>query len=222
MTLFYANYGYHPSNGTTPTKTNILSASSVAYGHWMKTVVEHCKKELEKSRERMKKYAVQSRIERPSFEPSNVVMLNGKNIKCGRLARKSEHKMYGPFEILDIISPMAERLRLPERWKIHPVFHVSLIEPFVKSNREVDVNAVLKTSNPIENAPECGVDRFMGSTEKDGKVLSMVKWKGSPATKHWTREPFDSCYSVGTKEELRVFHSKNPDTPRESRLTDSE
>jgi hypothetical protein len=67
MTPFYANYGYHPSSGTTPTETNILSASSAAYGHWMKAVGENCKKELEKSRERMKKYTDLSRIELPSF-----------------------------------------------------------------------------------------------------------------------------------------------------------
>jgi hypothetical protein len=116
MTPFYANYGYHPSSGTTPTETNILSASSVAYGHWMKAVVENCKKELEKSSEQMNKYADQSRIEPPSFEPGNLVMLNGKNIKPRRPARKLDHKIYGPFEILDIISPTAVRLRLPKTW----------------------------------------------------------------------------------------------------------
>jgi hypothetical protein len=61
----------------------------------------------------------------------------------------------------------------------------------------------------------------MGSTETDGNVLSLVQLKSWPAKKHWTREPFDSLYSVGAKEELRVSHSKNPDMPRDSRLTDS-
>jgi hypothetical protein len=84
MTPFYANYGYHPSSGTTPTETNILSASSVACGHWMKAVVENCKKELEKASERMKKYVYQSRIEPPTFKPGNLVMLNAKNIKTRR------------------------------------------------------------------------------------------------------------------------------------------
>jgi hypothetical protein len=60
MTPFYANYGYHPSTGTTPTKTNIVSASSVAYGYWMKTVLENSKKELDKSIMQMTKYADQS------------------------------------------------------------------------------------------------------------------------------------------------------------------
>jgi hypothetical protein len=131
----------------------------------------------------MKKYVDQHRLEPPSFEPGNLVMLNGKNIKTRHPARKLEHKMYGPYEILDIISPTAVRLRLPKTWKIHPVFHVTLIELFVEGNRDVDLNAVLKTSDPIENAPEYDVDKVMGSTEKDGKVLYLVKWKGWPAKK---------------------------------------
>jgi hypothetical protein len=130
--------------------------------------------------------------------------------------------MYGSFEILDFIYLMAVRLHLPKTWKIHQVFHVSLIEPFVKGNGDVDPNAVLKTSDPIENSPEYDIDKVIGSKNKDGKVLYLVKWKGWPAKKHWTRELLDSFYSVGAKEELRVFHSKNPDMQRDSRLTDSE
>jgi hypothetical protein len=55
----------------------------------------------------------------------------------------------------------------------------------------------VKTSDPIENAPEYDVDKVMGSTEKDGKILYLVKWKGWPAKKYWTGEPFESLYSVG-------------------------
>jgi hypothetical protein len=51
ITPFYATYGYPLSSGTAPTETNILSASSVAYGHWMQAVYEDCKQEFKKSRE---------------------------------------------------------------------------------------------------------------------------------------------------------------------------
>jgi hypothetical protein len=57
MTLFDANYGHYPSSGTTPMETNVLSAGLVAYGHWMKAVVENYKKELEKFSKQMKTYA---------------------------------------------------------------------------------------------------------------------------------------------------------------------
>jgi hypothetical protein len=61
-------------------------------------------------------------------------------------------------------------------------FHVSLIEPFVKGNRDVDFNAVLKPSNPIENAPDYDVNKVMGSTEIDVKVLYLVEGLASKET----------------------------------------
>jgi hypothetical protein len=63
------------------------------------------------------------------------------------------------------------------------------------------------------------VDKVMGSTQKHRRDLYVVKWKSWPVNKYWIREPSDSFYLVGTKEELRVFHSKNCDAPWDSHLT---
>jgi hypothetical protein len=62
-------------------------------------------------------------------------------------------------------------------WKIHPVFYGSLIELFFKCIRDLDLNAVLNTSDPIENTCDFGLDKVMGSTYKGRRVLYLVKWK---------------------------------------------
>jgi hypothetical protein len=46
--------------------------------------------------------------------------------------------------------------------------------------------------------------------------------EGMASKKLWTSEPFDSVYSVDALDELRDFHSKNPDMPRDSYLIDFE
>jgi hypothetical protein len=79
----------------------------------MHGVVENCKTELEIFSDRMKIYEAYSRIEPLSFEPGNLGMLNWKNIKTRCPAQELEHKMYGPFEILDFISPPGVYLRIP-------------------------------------------------------------------------------------------------------------
>jgi hypothetical protein len=218
MTPFYANYGYHPSSGSAPPGSNTLPVHSIAYGHWMKAIYEDYKKELETPRDRMKKYADTTRAESPRYNKGDLVMLNGKNIKTRRPSRKLDHKLYGPFEILELISQTAIRLRLPKTWKIHPIFHVSLIEPFITGGKEVNIDEILRSAEPVENAPEYDVHKIMGSSKKNGKVLYWVKWKGWPAKKNWTREPFDNFYSVGAQEELQKFRRNNPDAPRDSRL----
>jgi hypothetical protein len=53
-----------------------------------------------------------------------------------------------------------------------------LIEPFIKGNRNLNVEDILKNTDPIENAPEYDIDTDIDSMDKDGKVLYLVKWKG--------------------------------------------
>jgi hypothetical protein len=128
---FYANYGYHPASGTAIPRTDILPVHSKAYGHWMKAIDDDCEETLEKSRVQTKRYTDDNRIEARNYKRGDLVVLNGQNIRSRRPCNKLDHKLHGPFEIQDIISKHGVRLTLPKSWKIHPVFHVSLLEPFV-------------------------------------------------------------------------------------------
>jgi hypothetical protein len=64
-------------------------------------------------------------------------MLSGKNMRTHRPYKKLDHKLNGPFEIPEVIFVPAMHLNLPMKWKIHEVFHVSLLEPFIQGIREV-------------------------------------------------------------------------------------
>ena len=47
-----------------------------------------------------------------------------------RPSKKLDWKHIGPFMILEKIGLQAYRLQLPSSLKIHPIFHVSLLEPY--------------------------------------------------------------------------------------------
>jgi len=55
-------------------------------------------------------------------------MLSGRNIKTRHPSKKLDHKNHGPFQVEKIASPLAVCLTLPQKWKIHNVFHFSLLE----------------------------------------------------------------------------------------------
>ncbi|MCO5548757.1 hypothetical protein L7F22_002219 [Adiantum nelumboides] len=61
------------------------------------------------------------------FDKARLKKMKGKE----RLFPKLSMRYYGPFQICDIISDAAYRLKLPESWKIHNAFHVSLLRPYV-------------------------------------------------------------------------------------------
>ena len=58
-------------------------------------------------------------------------MVDGRYIKTKRACRKLDAKLYGPFKVLRVsLNQRSTKLKLPTTWKIHPTFHVSLLEPY--------------------------------------------------------------------------------------------
>jgi hypothetical protein len=47
--------------------------------------------------------------------------------------RKFVPKHFGPFKIIQKISQVNYKLELPNKWKVHPVFHIALLAPYIKT-----------------------------------------------------------------------------------------
>ena len=105
------------------------------YTHWMKTVPENVRTTLEQTREAMKKYYDWRVTPQPDIEIDDLLMLNAKNIKSEGPTRKFTPRLSGPFKVLEKKGNRVFKLDIPARWKIHPVFHVSLLEPYKVSDR---------------------------------------------------------------------------------------
>jgi hypothetical protein len=69
-----------------------------------------------------------------NYKQGQHVWLEGKNLPLSHGTIKLSPKQYGPFTIMKLISPVASQLSLPMSWNIHPVFHNSLLTPFVKTS----------------------------------------------------------------------------------------
>ena len=62
-------------------------------------------------------------------------MLNEKNIGTERPSKMLSPKLYSLFNVLKKKRSPAYRLEKSPRWKINPVFHFSLLEPYRALNR---------------------------------------------------------------------------------------
>ena len=58
------------------------------------------------------------------------VMLNRRNIRTKRPVEELDHRMFGLFVFTRKISSLAYELELPACWTLHPVFGISLLEPY--------------------------------------------------------------------------------------------
>jgi len=129
----------------------------------------------------MRRYSDPPRKEPPAYQVGDLVMLNRHNIKTRRPSKKLDHKNHGPFQIEKIVSPLAVRLTLSRKWKIHNVFHVSLLEPYRTSEHRApaDPSKVLREANDIKQSEEYDVDEVMASVERgrgnNKRILYLVK-----------------------------------------------
>lgn len=98
----------------------------------------------------------------PSFKIGDKVWLLRRNIKTKRPCDKLDYRRLGPFVIQKQINPVAYRLKLPTTMKIHPVFHVSLLEPYRESFFPRRVQCP-PPSIEIENHEEYEVEKVLDS-----------------------------------------------------------
>ena len=93
---------------------------------------EELKRTLELAQAKYKKEFDKNASTAPEFKVSDLISLNRHNIETTRPSQKLDQKRLEPFEIMNVIgeSKAAFKLRLPPHWRIHPIFHASLLDPY--------------------------------------------------------------------------------------------
>ena len=134
MTPFFANYGFHRHTEWMKER-EAQNPGATMYADWIHDIHQQVKETLENTRESMKKYYDRKATRQPSIEVRDLVMMNPKNISTKRPSKKLGPKLYGPFKVLEKKGSMAYKLEISPWWKNHPLFHVSLLEPYRASNR---------------------------------------------------------------------------------------
>ncbi|MCO5580619.1 hypothetical protein L7F22_034489 [Adiantum nelumboides] len=89
-----------------------------------------------------------------------------------RLIPRLSMRYYGSFQILEKTNDMAYRLKLPEGWKIHNAFYVSLLRPFVG---DVPENFVLEEQLEVKELDETLVlKQIMAHKERKVKRKGVI------------------------------------------------
>ena len=98
------------------------------------------------------------------FQPFTIgqkVWLEARNLKT-IYNKKIAPKREGPFQIMNVLSPLTYSLQLPPTWRIHNAFHAFLLTPYIEN----DVHGPNYTRPPAElteqEEKEWEVERIIG------------------------------------------------------------
>ena len=104
------------------------------------------------------------------------VWLEGKNLHLHYPTRKLVPRRKGPFEISQVISPLAYHLQLPPTWKIHNVFHVSLLSTYCET-AEHGPNYMCPPPKEIDREEEYEIAEILSHQGSPGHHSYLVSWK---------------------------------------------
>jgi hypothetical protein len=131
---FYLKYSHHPFIPMAPWKVVINNPSAKDFTNSLSQARQHAYDALHDAAALMKRFVDQKWKEAPLYVIGQKVWLDAWNIQTEHLSKKLDVQWLGPFEVLVLVpkdahSPSAYQLALPPSWKVHPVFHVSLLQP---------------------------------------------------------------------------------------------
>lgn len=155
--------------------------------------------------------------EGPDWKINDLVWLEGKNLKTQYPTAKLAPKRFGPFPITRIIGKTSYKLKLPDKWKIHNVFHGSLLTPY----RETEAhgpNYERPQPTIIDDKEEYEVEQIIDCKQqgRNREWVYLIKWKGYPDSENsW--EPLHGIQNA--LETIKEWHARNPRKPKPKDIT---
>ena len=142
------------------------------------------------------------------FEPyqkGDQVWLEGRNLHTTHPSSKLAPRHYRPFTITRVMSCTSYQLKLPPQWKLHDVFHATLLTPY----KEMTLNGQSyqePAPDLIDGQPEWEVESILKVRRRCNQLQFLIHWKGfSEAHDSW-----ELAKDVHAKELVEEFYKRHP------------
>ncbi|KAK3511092.1 hypothetical protein QTP70_030283 [Hemibagrus guttatus] len=169
-------------------------------------------RQLQRALRRRRTTADLRRSQTPTYQPGQKVWLSTRDIKLRLPCGKLSPRFIGPFTIVRQVNPVTYRLQLPPEYKMHPVFHVSLLKPHHPSvllSTEPGVAEEPPLPLLVDDGTAYLVKEVLDSRRRGGRLEYLVDWEGyGPEERSWV--PRNDILDPSLLED---FHSSHPDRP---------
>ena len=130
----------------------LLEGVNVFVGR-MKKIFRTAMHTVKQAQQRQRTQADQRRREQ-RFYSGDQVLLSTEHLQLKNApVRKLKRRFVGPFSVVRPVGPVAYELKLPQGWKIHNVFHTSLLRPFRTSKWSTPQEEEDAEIEPVDDEP---------------------------------------------------------------------
>ena len=225
-TPFYANYGYHPVYTDRAGPEQVLGLPErLQHIH---EVHACCQLALEKAQGVYKRYADRRRQDL-EFAVGDSVWLESYNLSTNAPSKKLAAKRLGPYTVLEKIGNTSYRIDIPVTWRVHNVFHASLLS----RTKEDKIVGRIPDPQPvvqIQDQELWVIDSFINSRWFQGKFQLKVRWEDQAEEQDDWRDYQEILWeSAAWRQELAIddvqgedpirpmieeYYQRHPDAPR--------
>jgi hypothetical protein len=178
------NYGHHPYLPTTVLDQHRVPGAS-SFVQQMQRLIAEARREHKVATERQVKYANAKRRD-VQFAIGDWVLLSAKNLRFKEGTPKLLPRWVGPFQVSKRVGTQAYELNLPSRWKVHDVFHVSLLERYRRDGSVQPPPPVEVLEGEDEYEVEQVLDHRRVKLRGPNPYEYLVRWTGySPENDTW-------------------------------------
>lgn len=202
LTPAYANFGFTPDAYHDKRDPKTINPAAILKADELRNLHEEMKEVLEHVRQRMKRYYDTKKVEGPTFKEGDMVYLSTKNITTKRPSHKLDYKYIGPYKVKRQVKKDVYDLELPPKVRLHPIYHISLLET------AADTIQVKNGNEPEEiEGPETYEAEAIRDMQKiNGQTMYLVKWKNYPENENTWEPP---KHLINAQRLLKSFHQQN-------------
>jgi hypothetical protein len=211
VTPSYANYGYHPrfepdlrsvDTGTPKVSEYVSALNNLHTELWAEITYA----QMAHAEQANKAYHPN-----PVLKAGDSIWLYRKYVKSTQPSGKLDYKLIGPYTILEKVSSRAYKLGLPPSIKLHPVFHILLLEP-----AEPHSERLLGHIQPppplviIDDEEEWELAETVDSHHHRNQLQYRVKWTGvHDHDKAW----YPATNFENSQDVVQYYHTRYPQKP---------
>jgi hypothetical protein len=205
MTPAYTNFGFEPKAYNLQLLDVVKSDAGITKVEDLRNLYEQLSLDIKFIAQRIAHYYNTKRSMEPTLKKRDKVYLLRQNINTKRPSDKLDHKKLEPFRISEVVGPVNYRLELPKTINIHPVFHISLLEPAPPGAPNTPYTEI----EPVNPNAEYEVEEILDQKYIRGWLHYLIKWEGYP----YSENTWEPVKNLNCLRDLEKFHQRNPRLP---------